>query len=123
MSLTSAQAAKTISKVVALANTDSAFKSSLLSNPNAALASHGLILPPDVNLHFVDAGAPMPTSTGTDVYLQLGSLDRIGDVELNEEALTKVAGGGGSTHSTNSTSYTIASCVTCSATGSTKCTT
>lgn len=123
MSLTSAQAAKVISKVVALANTDSAFKSSLLADPAAALSNHGLSLPAGLNLHFVEAGASLPASTATDVYLQLGSLDRIGDVELNEEALAKVAGGGGSTHSTNSTSYTIASCVTCSATGSTKCTT
>ncbi len=122
MSLTSAQAAKTISKVVALANTDVAFKGSLLSNPAAALSNHGLSLPAGLNLHFVEAGTPVPPSTETDVYLQLGSLDRIGDVELNEEALTKVAGGGGSTYSTNSTAYTIASCVTCSATGSTKCT-
>ncbi len=120
MSLSSAQAAKTISKVVALANTDSAFKSSLLSNPNAALSSHGLSLPAGVKLHFVDAGASVPKSTASDVYLQLGSLDRIGDVELNEEALTKVAGGG-SCQSTASTCFCIPSCLTCASTASSKC--
>ncbi len=120
MSIASAQAVKAISKVVALANTDAAFKSSLLSNPSAALSNHGLSLPAGVNLHFVDTGASVPASTDSDIYLQLGSLDRIGDVELNEEALTKVAGGG-SCQSTASTCFTIPSCASCASSASTKC--
>lgn len=120
MSIQSAQAAKAISKVVALANTDAAFKSSLLSNPGAALSSHGLKLPAGVNVHFLEAGASVPVSTATDVYLQLGPLDRIGNVELHEEALAKVAGGG-SCMSTASTCLTVPSCVTCVSTASTKC--
>jgi len=120
MSIQSAQAVKAISKVVALANTDAAFKSSLLSNPGAALSSHGLKLPAGVNVHFVEAGASVPKSSAADVYLQLGSLDRIGDVELNEEALTKVAGGG-SCVSTASTCFCIPSCLTCASTASSNC--
>ncbi len=120
MPLTSPLAVKAISKVVALANTDAAFKSSLLSNPGAALSNHGLSLPAGVNLHFVDAGASVPASTASDVYLQLGPLDRIGDVELNEEALTKVAGGG-SCQGTASTCFCIPSTVSCASTASTKC--
>lgn len=120
MSIASAVAAKTIAKAVALANTDAGFKSQLLSNPSAALASHGLDVPAGINLHFVDAGASVPASTASDLYLQLGSLDRLGDVELNEEALASVAGGG-SCQSTASTALTIPSCVSSASSASTKC--
>ncbi|MBN9398706.1 MAG: hypothetical protein J0I17_00885 ['Candidatus Kapabacteria' thiocyanatum] len=119
--VSSAKAVKIISKVVARANTDPTFKASLLSDPSAALSNQGLSIPPGIAVHFVDAGAPIPKSTASDVYLQLGSLDRIGDVELNEEAFTKAASGG-SCHGSASTMMSAAACISSASTASTKCT-
>jgi len=119
MSFESARAVRAISKVVALANTDAAFKSRLISDPNAVLSSYGYSFPAGVNVHFVEAGAPVPAATPSDVYFQLGPLDRIGDVELNEEALTKA--GGGSCHGSSSTMASAVACISSFSTASTKC--
>ncbi len=120
--ISSAKAVKAISKVVALANTDAAFKSRLISDPNAVLASHGFSFPPGVNVHFVEAGAPVPAATPSDVYFQLGSLDRLGDIELSEEVLTKAAGGS-SCNASSSTMATAPACLSSFSTASTKCNT
>jgi len=113
-------AASILAKAVALANTDESFKASLLANPAEALAQHGFTAPEGVNIHFVNEGDAVPASSSTDVYLQLGQVGATATVELDEEALAAVAGGG-SCSTTASTAMTIPSCVSCMSSASTQC--
>jgi hypothetical protein len=118
MSALSAKAIKAVSQVAARANSDAGYAESLTANPHAELAKAGFDVPSGLNIHFVSGAAP--ESTDTDVYLNLLDLNSIGDLELNEEKMAKVAGGG-SCQSTASTALTIPSCLSSSSTASTRC--
>ncbi len=111
---------KTLAKAIALANSDDSFKAALLANPADALAQHGFTAPDGVNVHIIEEGAAVPASSNTDIYLQLGKVGSTATVELSEEALAAVAGGG-SCSTTAGTALTIPSCVSCASSASTKC--
>jgi hypothetical protein len=112
--------ASALAKAVALANSDDSFKAALLSNTTEALAQHGFTAPEGVNVHFVEEGAAVPASSNTDIYLQLGKVGSTATVELSEEALAAVAGGG-SCSTTASTALTIPSCASSMSSASTQC--
>ena len=111
---------KQLSKVVALANTDADYKASLLANPKEAMAKAGYTAPDGVTIHFVDEGNEVPSSTNTDIYLQLGKVNSTISMEIDEEILQAAAGGGSCT-GTASTFFCIPSCATCASTASSKC--
>ena len=111
---------KQLSKVVALANTDADYKASLLANPKEAMAKAGYTAPDGVTIRFVDEGNEVPSSTDTDIYLQLGKVNSTISMEIDEEILQAAAGGGSCT-GTASTFFCIPSCATCASTASSKC--
>lgn len=118
MSALSAKAIKAISQVSAKANTDSAYAELLTANAHAELAKAGFEVPPGINIHFVNGAAP--ESTESDIYLNLLDLNTIGDLELDEEKMAKVAGGG-SCQSSASTLLTIPSSISSQSTASSRC--
>lgn len=111
---------KLIQKAIALASTDSSYKSSLLSNSAAALEKVGFTVPEGVTIHFVEDGKSLPNTTPTDIYLPIDQVGSNVTLDLDEESLQAVAAGG-SCSTTASTAFTVPSCLSSASSASTKC--
>lgn len=111
---------KLLQKATALANTDPEFKAELLANTKEALAKVGFTAPEGITVHCIDEGETVPPTTSTDIYLQLGAINKSVTIELDEEALQAVAGGG-SCQGTASTLFTIPSCAGSASSAGTQC--
>lgn len=111
---------KLLQKATALASTDPEFKSELLANTKEALAKVGFTAPEGITIHFVDEGEAVPPTTSTDIYLQLGTINKSVTIELDEEALQSVAGGG-SCSGTASSAFTTPSCISTASSAASQC--
>lgn len=109
-----------ISKLTARAFNDASYARKLMANPDEELRKMGVAVPDGMRIHFVRQGADAPQSSETDIYLRIMDLNLLGELELDEEKMAKVAGGG-SCRSTASTALTIPSCVSSQSTASTVC--
>ncbi len=115
MSQSAAEVSKIVGQVTAKAQADATFRQQYLDNPSAVLAQSGLDVPGGVTVHVIegDGTGNMPTSSASDVYLLLPTVEEV--VQDESLAATDTA----SCQSTASTCFTVPSCASCVSSAST----
>ncbi len=115
MSQSAAEVSQIVGEVTARAQADSEFRKAYLAAPGKVLAEVGLEVPNNVNVHVIegDGTGKMPTSSASDVYLLLPTVEEV--VQDESLAATESA----SCQSTASTCFTVPSCASCVSSAST----